>query len=329
MTLKQLRYLVAIAEAGSFSAAARRSYIAQPALSRQINLLESELEIQLLERVHDGVKLTDAGRRLYEIARSTLQTIDSVKDELESTKGNPKGRVAIAIPVTASALLLPLIIERANQKFPGIELTVRDGLSLEGGEAIELGKVDFGLVPNAEELTHVNVEPIFTESLYWIGLEAPDLPGDTMTLAQLLDGPLVMAPRLSSHLRRRVEQAAVEAGLVLKVKYEQQTAQGVSSLVRSGLAATIGNWPAVEENLQQTARRIVEPNLKRTLSLAYSIHKPLTFAASCMRDLVRDLLIEVVHSGLWRGELIEQQRAYQDEDDAQPRMGTWDGVTLS
>jgi LysR family nitrogen assimilation transcriptional regulator len=308
MTLKQLRYLIAIAEAGSFSSAARRAYIAQPALSRQINLLESELEMQLLERLHDGINLTDAGRRLYEIARSVVQTIDSVKDELESTKGNPKGRVAIAIPVTASALLLPLIIIRAGEKFPGIELTVRDGLSQEGGEAIELGKVDFGVVPNAEELEHVHAEPIFTEELYWLSLQALDCADDSITLAHAISCPLVMAPRASSHLRRRVEQAAIEAGLELKVRYEQQTAQGISSLVRSGLAATIGNWPAVEENPQQMARRIVEPSVRRTLSIAYSTHKPLTFAASCMRDLVRDLLIEVVQSGRWKGELIERQR---------------------
>lgn len=82
MTFKQLRYLIAIAEAGSFSAAARRAYIAQPALSRQISLLEGELEMQLLERQHDGVALTDAGRRLYEVARSVVQKLDSVKDEL-------------------------------------------------------------------------------------------------------------------------------------------------------------------------------------------------------------------------------------------------------
>lgn len=200
MTLKQLRYLIAIAEAGSFSSAARRAYIAQPALSRQINLLESELELQLLERVHDGVNLTDAGRRLYEIARSVIQTIDSVKDELESTKGNPKGRVAIAIPVTASALLLPLIITRAKEKFPSIELTVRDGLSQEGGEAIELGSVDFGLVPNAEELEHVHVEPVFTEELYWLSVQAANYANDSITLAQALSAPLVMAPRASSHL---------------------------------------------------------------------------------------------------------------------------------
>ncbi|AXM98027.1 LysR family transcriptional regulator [Pseudomonas plecoglossicida] len=312
MTLKQLRYLIAIAEAGSFSSAARRAYIAQPALSRQINLLESELELQLLERVHDGVNLTDAGRRLYEIARSVIQTIDSVKDELESTKGNPKGRVAIAIPVTASALLLPLIITRAKEKFPSIELTVRDGLSQEGGEAIELGSVDFGLVPNAEELEHVHVEPVFTEELYWLSVQAANYANDSITLAQALSAPLVMAPRASSHLRRRVEQAAVETGLELKIQYEQQTAQGVSSLVRSGLAATIGNWPAVEENPQKMARRIVEPSVRRTLSIAYSTHKPLSFPASCIRDLVRALLIEVVQSGRWKGELIERQQDPQE-----------------
>ncbi|HSX69306.1 MAG TPA: LysR family transcriptional regulator, partial [Pseudomonas sp.] len=152
MTLKQLRYLIAIAEAGSFSAAARRAFIAQPALSRQIGLLESELQMQLLERQHDGVALTDAGRRLYEVARSVVQKLDSVKDELASTRGDPKGHVAISIPATASALLLPEIIARAAEKFPSVALTVCDGLTREGGQAIELGKVDFGVVPNAEEL---------------------------------------------------------------------------------------------------------------------------------------------------------------------------------
>ncbi|CAI8789931.1 LysR family transcriptional regulator [Pseudomonas jessenii] len=309
MTLKQLRYLIAIAEAGSFSSAARRAYIAQPALSRQINLLESELQMQLLERLHDGVSLTDAGRRLYEIARSVVQTIDTVKDELESTKGNPKGRVAIAIPVTASALLLPMIITRAKDKFPGIELIVRDGLSQEGGEAIELGKVDFGVVPNAEELEHVHAEPIFTEELYWLSVQAVPCPDDSITLVKAVASTLVMAPRASSHLRRRVEQAAIEAGLELKVHYEQQTAQGLASLVRSGLAATICNWPAVEENPQYIARRIIEPSVRRTLSIAYSTHRPLTFAASCMRDLVRALLIEVVQTERWKGELIKPVQA--------------------
>ncbi|WP_375738180.1 LysR family transcriptional regulator [Pseudomonas boanensis] len=306
MTLKQLRYLIAIAEAGSFSAAARRAYIAQPALSRQIGLLESELDMQLLERQHDGIALTDAGRRLYEVARSVVQKLDSVKDELKSTRGDPRGHVAISIPATASALLLPAIISRAAEKFPGIALTVCDGLTREGGQAIELGKVDFGVVPNAEELENVAAEPILIEELYWVG--QPDAPSDaiTITLAEAAATRLVMPPR-SLHLRRRIEQAAMEAGVTLNSVYEQQSAPGIASLVRSGLATTISNWPPLEELLEPTAARlIVEPKITRTVSIAHSVHKPLSFAASCMRDLVRVLLVEAVQAGRWRGSLIER-----------------------
>lgn len=304
MTLKQLRYLIAIAEAGSFSAAARRAYIAQPALSRQIGLLESELELQLLERQHDGVALTDAGRQLYEVARSVVQKLDSVKDELTSTRGDPKGHVSISIPATASALLLPEIISRAAEKFPSIALTVCDGLTREGGQAIELGKVDFGVLPNAEELQHVAAEPIFVEDLYWVGHgEGEEAP---ISLAEAGATRLVMAPR-ALHLRRRIEQAAMEAGVVLNVAYEQQSTPGIASLVRSGLAATISNWPPLLELFQPTtARLIVEPRITRTVSIAYSVHRPLSFAASCMRDLVRSLLVEAVNSGRWRGALIER-----------------------
>ncbi|MGA4321724.1 LysR family transcriptional regulator [Ectopseudomonas hydrolytica] len=306
MTLKQLRYLIAIAEAGSFSAAARRAYIAQPALSRQISLLESELEMQLLERQHDGVALTDAGRRLYEVSRSVVQKLDSVKDELASTRGNPIGHVSISIPATVSALLLPEIIRRAEDKFPSINLTICDGLTREGGQSIELGKVDFGVLPNAEELEHVIAEPIFTEDLYWVGPGSSAESGTPISLAQAASTRLVMAPK-ALHLRRRIEQAAMEAGVTLNVVFEQQSAPGIASLVRHGLAATICNWPPLAELFESTAARlIVEPRITRTVSIAHSAHRPLSFAASCMRDLVRGLLLEMVSDGRWRGSLIER-----------------------
>ncbi|ATH81660.1 MULTISPECIES: LysR family transcriptional regulator [Pseudomonadaceae] len=306
MTLKQLRYLIAIAEAGSFSAAARRAYVAQPALSRQISLLESELEMQLLERQHDGVALTDAGRRLYEVSRSVVQKLDSVKDELASTRGNPIGHVSISIPATVSALLLPEIIRRAEDKFPSINLTICDGLTREGGQSIELGKVDFGVLPNAEELEHVIAEPIFTEDLYWVGPGSSAESGTPISLAQAASTRLVMAPK-ALHLRRRIEQAAMEAGVTLNVVFEQQSAPGIASLVRHGLAATICNWPPLAELFESTAARlIVEPRITRTVSIAHSAHRPLSFAASCMRDLVRGLLLEMVSDGRWRGSLIER-----------------------
>ena len=129
------------------------------------------------------------------------------------------------------------------------------------------------MVPNAEELDHVEAEPIFTEALYWVGASAPDAP-DTITLAEATATRLVLPPR-ALHLRRRIEQAAMEAGVPLSAAYEQQSAPGIASLVRAGLAATISNWPPLSELLEPTAaRRIVEPRINRTIALAHSRHKP-------------------------------------------------------
>ncbi|HSX70220.1 MAG TPA: LysR substrate-binding domain-containing protein, partial [Pseudomonas sp.] len=156
-------------------------------------------------------------------------------------------------------------------------------------------------------------EPIFTEDLYWVG-QGDALSDDApISLAEAAATRLVMAPR-ALHLRRRIEQAAMETGVVLNVAYEQQSAPGIASLVRSGLAATISNWPPLEELFQPTAARlIVEPRITRTVSIAHSVHKPLSFAASCMRDLVRGILLDAVRTGRWRGSLIERGA---DEDQA-------------
>lgn len=267
--------------------------------------------MQLLERQHGGIELTDAGRRLYEIARSVIRTVDSVKDELESTKGNPKGKVSIAIPVSATSLLLPEIITQARAKFPGIEVLISDGMSAIAGDAIELGHVDFGVVPNAEELEHVIAEAVLLEDLCWFGKMQASVNEGTITFAEAARTPLVLGPR-SLHLRRRIEQAAMEAGLELNVAYEQNSAQGISSLVRSGLAATLTNYPPLDDQQRLFARRIVEPSIRRTISLAHSVHRPLSFAASCMRDLTRSILVKTVRSGRWQGELIERAREMED-----------------
>ena len=82
----------------------------------------------------------------------------------------------------------------------------------------------------------------------------------------------------------------METGVTLDSSYEQQSAPGITSLVRAGLAATISNWPPLLDLAAPAcARLIVEPRITRTIALAYSQHKPLSFAAACMRDLVRAL----------------------------------------
>src|SRR5271154_4859722 len=98
MELKQLSYFLGIADSGSFSKAAVRLSVAQPILSRQIKLLESELGVELLYRNGRGVILSEAGKLLDTYARTVMSLVDKAKSEIGALRAEPRGRVAIAMP---------------------------------------------------------------------------------------------------------------------------------------------------------------------------------------------------------------------------------------
>ena len=110
MELRQLKYFLAIADNGSFSAAAERVFVAQSALSHQMAQLEGELGVGLFLRTRRGVALTDAGQRFYPHAVSILRQTDEAAQAARSGSGEPSGKVVFGIPHSVSqALALPLL----------------------------------------------------------------------------------------------------------------------------------------------------------------------------------------------------------------------------
>jgi len=105
MDLKQLEYFVRVAELGSFTRASIALDIAQPALSRQVRLLEVELRQNLLVRNGRGVSTTDAGKVLLEHARGILYQLDRAREEMARLRGAPVGRVALGLPPSLSKVL--------------------------------------------------------------------------------------------------------------------------------------------------------------------------------------------------------------------------------
>src|SRR5262245_9329128 len=131
ISLRQLHYLVAVADAGSFSAAADQTHVAQPALSRQIAALEACVGLRLLNRSRTGVALTDGGARLYTLARNTLERLGSVQAELRASEQRPTGPVTIALPISLASMLVPAVLRELEMHYPAIELRIDDRLSPE------------------------------------------------------------------------------------------------------------------------------------------------------------------------------------------------------
>jgi LysR family nitrogen assimilation transcriptional regulator len=134
---------------------------------------------------------------------------------------------------------------------------------------------------------------------------APPVPA-SITFRQAARLKLVLPPR-SYHTRRLVDTVAHASNLTLNIAYEQQSLTTIMSLVRDGLGATITNSPAAEQFWAPgaiRARRIVRPEITRTISLARPAKRPLSFAAQAVYDVLKRFVIEAVKREHWQGTLL-------------------------
>jgi LysR family nitrogen assimilation transcriptional regulator len=304
ISLRQLHYLVAVADAGSFSAAADQTHVAQPALSRQIAILEAHVGLRLFDRSRKGVALTEGGGRLYALARNTLERIGSVQAELRANENRPVGLVTVALSTSLAATLVPSVVRELEASCPEVVLRVEDRLSLENHRSLEAGLIDFGIVPAADELLDVDYEPLVRESLLLLERRHTSRRvSATIAFDQLTKQRLILPPR-NFHTRRVVDDVALVTHRRLNVAYEQQSLTTIMSLVRAGLGGTITNslavaqfWPPGEF----VARRVVRPEITRTISLAWPVRRPLSFAARAVYAVIKRFAIEAVKEGRWQG----------------------------
>ena len=146
VNLKQLEYFVAVAELGSFSKAAVILNIAQPALSRQVRLLETDLHVTLLMRNGRGVVLTEAGKRLFDHSVGILQLVSRVREDIETSRDEPSGRIVVGLPPSMGRLLTLPLVEGFRRTLPKARLAIVEGLPAHLAEWISTGRVDLGLL---------------------------------------------------------------------------------------------------------------------------------------------------------------------------------------
>lgn len=144
MDLRQLRYFVAVASARNFTRAAEQLNIAQPPLSRQIQLLEDELGVTLITRKSRPIKLTDAGRLFYEQALQVLGRVDQMKDATRRV-GMNRNRV-LSIGFVASTLYggLPVLVRKLRRNAPELDIQLLEMLSIQQVAALKEGRIDIG-----------------------------------------------------------------------------------------------------------------------------------------------------------------------------------------
>ena len=166
MNLRDLKYLIAVADHCHFGKAAKACFVSQPALSMQIKKLEENLDIQLVERTNKKIFLTEIGKKITQQARGIILQISAMQETAAQAKDPLRGELHLGIIPTVSPYLLPHIIPGLTKTFPSLVLYLREEKTISLIDKLIQGKLDAALlaIPLTEE-EDLEVLPLFEEEL--------------------------------------------------------------------------------------------------------------------------------------------------------------------
>lgn len=295
MDLKQLEYFVRVAELGSFTKASLALDVAQPALSRQVRLLEVELRQNLLIRNGRGATPTEAGKLLLEHGRGILHQVARAREELGRVRGALAGRVAIGLPPSLARVLAVPLTRAFREQLPEASLSITEGLSTTMQEWLVTGRLDIAVLYNAQPAPEIEIAPLQDEELLLVERRTPGLaeepPPPPIPLAEVAQVPLVIPSRPNA-IRMQVETEMAALGLRPTVALEIDGVPAILDLVADGAGAALLSRNAVARSVRPSAYRTrpLDPPLRTRLSLATSSQRPATLTQQTTLTLIRQTL---------------------------------------
>lgn len=303
MDLRHLRSFQEVAAAGSLSAASDRLHLAQPALSRQIRLLEAALGAALFARHGRGMALTEAGQAFLARIAGPLRQLEQAAEEMRAGAGPVAGQVVLGMMPTIAAVLAGPLTRRAAAELPGVGLRIVEGYGGHLAEWVQRGGTDATLLYGPVEARGLAVEALFVEELCLVG--PPDaLPAGPLRFAALAGIGMVLTG-LPHGLRAAVDAAAARARIKLDVRFEADSFTVLKELVESGLGFTLLPRSAIRREAaagRLAATRLVQPRPLRRVVLAGASSRPPSRATACVLALLRQEVMARVAEGEWQVE---------------------------
>ena len=242
MELRHLRYFVAVAEERHFGRAADRLHVAQPALSRQIRQLETEIGVQLLTRTTRRVELTDAGEAYVDRARAILTAVDAAHDEARRIAAGEQGTVSIGFTGSATYELLPRVSRVVGAALPDLHLRLHGELLTPAQvSGLNDGSLDLGLLRPPVRDPQIRTEPLTSEPLIVALPDSHRLAGPGfISLGDLAEESFISYPSRQRSVVHEVALAACAgAGFTPRIVQEATQTSALISLVSAGLGVAL------------------------------------------------------------------------------------------
>lgn len=288
MDLRQLNFLLAVAEAGGFTRAAERLNIAQSALSIAIRKLEEELEVKLFVRRDRKVSLTAEGESLVLNAKEIFRGVDKARQEIADLRGLLRGEVRVGLTPMLSSFFFPKIITAFKRRYPSLQISIEGDSAWNIQRKIEAGDIDMGII-NGRVPEGLDSHHMLREEVVACVHRFHHLAGKKKCpIRELLAEPLVQFKK-GYYLRETIDAIAAREGIVPLVMAESNLFTLVRSLVKEELGVAFLLKMAVSKD-PDVATISCEPPLFLDLAIAWKKDVPLSPAN---RAFVNFLIQEV------------------------------------
>jgi DNA-binding transcriptional LysR family regulator len=290
LNLDQLRALIEVVELGSFTEAAKRLHLTQPAISQQIRELENRCGLELVERIGKRAFATPAGRELITHGRRIIAETEQALAAVYQHKEGAAGRVHLGAGPTAMIYLLPSVLRNVRNEHPNIEIVITTGTTHSIAEALLSNELDLGFTALPVESADLDAVPVRTDPMVAIlpGND-PDIP-DKVTPADVAKRTLILEYQRVPH--RQLSRAWLQAaGVDFRPAMEFDGIEAIKSAVSAGLGMSIVPGPSMSEGppMNSVVVRPLEPPLMRTLGLVARRGRAEPPALKIVRDAIMTL----------------------------------------
>jgi LysR family transcriptional regulator, nitrogen assimilation regulatory protein len=302
MDFRQLRTFNCVAELGSLSKASDTLRVAQPALSRQIKLLEHELRAELFTRNGRGMVLTDAGRLLLARTAGIVRQIDQIRDDIQSAGRAPSGRVVLGLVPTVSCVLSARLARRTVESFPGISLCIVESYSGHLIEWLHRGEMDLAVIYGPSVDLHLSVQSLGRDNIMAVGPRGSGLARKKRVEMDWLLRQKLVLPSHSHGLRALIERAASKKKMKLDVQVEADSFRVLTSLVEEGLGFAFLPPSSVRDQIAEgklEIASIAKQAPMRELTVASPIDHLGSAAITAVTALLRSETAACRDEGLW------------------------------
>ncbi len=280
MEIAALNALIAVAEEASFSKAAERLFITQPAVSKRITALENELAVRLFDREGRRIRLTEAGRLLLPHALEIIRHVEHSRELMASLSGTVSGSLRMASSHHIGLHRLPGVLKRYARRYPEVELDLKFLDSETACQQVETGELEFALITLPETLPGALVKDVI-----WKDALAVVAAHDTPAAEEELFATRAILPPRSTWTRQLIDRSFEGAGITIRTLIETNNLETIRRMVEIGLG-----WSVLPTTMLSPSLRIAPTQisgLNRQLGIIRHRKRTSSNAGMAMIELLK------------------------------------------